>query len=70
VQAREFIIDAGKPELQALRLNSNGENAWLRVREVLKREDGSQIYWTEEKSLCAKARSLRSRCTQMLPKPI
>lgn len=39
--AREFIIDAGKPELQALRLN-NGENAWLRVREVLKNQDGSQ----------------------------
>lgn len=39
--AREFIIDAGKPELQRLRLN-NGENAWLRVREVLKNQDGSQ----------------------------
>lgn len=41
VQAREFIIDAGKPELQSLR-NNNGENAWLKVREVLKRDDGSQ----------------------------
>lgn len=40
-QAREFIIDAGKPELQSLR-NNSGENAWLRVREVLKRDDGSQ----------------------------
>ncbi len=40
-QSREFIIDAGKPSLQALR-TLNAENTWLKVREVIKNEDGSQ----------------------------
>jgi hypothetical protein len=40
---REFVIDAGKPSLKTLR-GQNAENAWLKVREVLKNEDGTQTF--------------------------
>jgi beta-amylase len=38
---REFVISAGKRDLTPLRSNAT-DNAWLKVREVLKGEDGSE----------------------------